>query len=150
MDMSGPDEAWGSYHSLHSLALAQSTAKKNCRHFANSPENCRLMASVVPNNRPPASEGTGLSKDATAFLRDVMPKVRKNPIAFRAFATNDYFSFGWSGNAASAQEAEAKAVDYCATSAKSTMMHYSEDRRSQTIDPDRNICRVRFVLSPAN
>ncbi len=143
------DDAFGASWGAHSLKAAQDMALRSCTFKSGTTGRCILLTSNVPGNRPAAQEGWGMSHDLTEYYRSIYKHLSRKKKGHFALASNDYFAWGWSGEASTREATESLAMKYCRKNAGKTGKTQSAAWRAAVVDPQLNTCSIRLHVDAA-
>ena len=143
------DDAFGATWSKHSLKAAQHIAMASCRHKAENPADCVLLASVVPANRselPPESQM--LSARALRAYQGMLFERLDYPKSYFVMATDLKETWAWRESKKSLADAKNKALKGCRENVKKGKKDTPTEWDKATHKAEHDVCRVRAVLMP--
>jgi hypothetical protein len=143
--------ARGMYYftNVNTLKAAQNMTLQFCRAKSKQPDQCILLASIVPDNRPTNSALPTLSNSGLTALKRFLSEANQNP--YGAFAASDLGSFGWVLKRETREQAETDALEICQKYlANDSSGQLSRKQRKSLFDLRNNPCRVLSVAKPKN
>lgn len=143
------DSATGAVWNVNNLKEAQKMAMRSCQVKTTQPEQCVLVASIVPVNRSQKPSRVTLTfKSLGRFQLFLDAHMVKYFTHFTAFAANETWGWGASVSTSSMADAKKKALGYCQKRAQKSGKNRSEKWRKAVIDPRKNRCKILHTLKP--
>jgi hypothetical protein len=132
--------------SVNSLEAAQGMAMRYCQLKTNQPDQCILLASIVPENFSTKSTSTTLSFETLEGFKEFLKK--DDPSRYGAFAANEVWIYRWVTDRLSQKQAEADALQACEKAAANVVYRQVPRKWRKSVVGASDRCKVMYVSKP--
>lgn len=135
------------FSNINSLNVAQDMAMRLCRVITNQPDQCILLASIVPENMPATSTSPTLSVEKLGALKEFL-EWPTDPNRYSAFAANDVWVHGWAFERFTQKQAETDALQFCEKRAANVVYRQVPRKWRKSVIGDSDRCKIIYVAKP--